>query len=230
MSAATSPKVPNTSMPDPRVFAPAAGRNKQPILEVLQNYLGHASRGRVLEVACGTGEHTALFAEAMQHLTFQPTDCTPELFASVSAHAAGLGNVLPPRLLDARLLDEQWSSMSRSDPVRDNSTTGHHPPDDGSNDRPGLTAIVCINMTHISPYAATEGLIQGAGGLRNNIVHQLPNCPSECPLFDYFPAHYAPCFPLHDLAISSGRHLEVAGHLFICEYQTPASEPVSGSC
>jgi hypothetical protein len=44
-------------------FSPAADRNKQPILEALQRVL--PPRGLALEIAAGTGQHTAWFAAGL---------------------------------------------------------------------------------------------------------------------------------------------------------------------
>ena len=150
---------------DQRIFAPAASRNKQVIAEVLLRHLAKLDGGFVLEVACGTGEHSAHFAQAMPHLTFQPTDCTSEIFASVSAHAVGLSNILPPRLLDASLLDEQWASVASlpSEATVRRSTEESVAPEPRGDSASSLTALYCINMTHISPYSATLGLLRGAG-------------------------------------------------------------------
>ncbi|GAX81507.1 hypothetical protein CEUSTIGMA_g8935.t1 [Chlamydomonas eustigma] len=133
------------SSEDKRIFAPAAQRNKQHVCDVLEKYLVNKTAcTSVLEVACGTGEHTALFAASLPHLTFRPTDLTSQLFDSVIAHSAGLSNVLlPPATLDASN-EEQWEAL-----LGTHSST--------------LRALVCINMTHISPLAATTGLIQAAG-------------------------------------------------------------------
>jgi SAM-dependent methyltransferase len=118
--------------------APAAARNRQPILDVLHPHL--PPEGLVLEVASGSGEHTAHFAQALPSLTFQPTDPDTAARASIDAwvRELGLANVRPALALDAA--SDVWP-VGRAD------------------------AIVCINMVHISPWEATEGLIRGAGRL-----------------------------------------------------------------
>lgn len=117
---------------------PAAERNKEPILEVLRRVL--PPQGLVLEVASGSGQHVAHFAAALPHLTWQPTDLTDGLFPSIAAHCIGLPNVRPPLVLDASNPDA-WPVTC---PV---------------------AAVLVSNMTHISPWAATQDLIKGAGRL-----------------------------------------------------------------
>jgi tRNA G46 methylase TrmB len=68
---------------DLSLTAPAAERNKGPILTVLKRVL--PARGLVLEIASGTGQHIVHFAEAMPHLTWQPSDPDPELRSSIRA-------------------------------------------------------------------------------------------------------------------------------------------------
>ncbi|WDF74008.1 DUF938 domain-containing protein [Novosphingobium sp. KACC 22771] len=123
--------------PDLRRIAPAAARNRDPILDVLRDALPPS--GVVLELASGSGEHIVHFARALPHLQWRPSDPSPEARASIAAWTAaeGLDNVAPPLALDAA---GDW-------PV------GH------------ADAIVCINMIHISPWAATEGLMRGAGAI-----------------------------------------------------------------
>ncbi len=121
---------------DARKHAPATERNRAPILEVLRRVL--PDEGVVLEVASGTGQHAAFFAEAFPGLTWQPSDPDPELRASIRAWTAGLGNVRPPLALDASAGD--WP-VERAD------------------------AVVCINMIHIAPWETGLGLFQGAARL-----------------------------------------------------------------
>jgi hypothetical protein len=123
---------------DARRSAPATSRNREPILAVLRQVLPAA--GLVLEVASGTGEHLVHFAGALPGLRWQPSDPAPEARASIAAWiaAAKRNNVLPPFDLDAA--SEAW-------PI----TTAD--------------AILCINMIHISPWEATQGLMRGAGRL-----------------------------------------------------------------
>lgn len=116
-----------------RRHAPATARNRAPILDVLRPHL--PPRGLVLEVASGSGEHTAHFAQAMPGLTFQPSDPDPAARASIDAWAEDFTNVRPAMTLDAAA--EQW-------PVEQ------------------ADAVVCINMIHIAPWQAAIGLIRGA--------------------------------------------------------------------
>ena len=119
-------------------FAPAAERNRQPILDVLRRVLPPA--GLVLEVASGTGQHAIFFSERLPALQWQPTDASPEALQSIGAwvDAAARENLLAPLDLDVR--SPQWP-ISQAD------------------------ALLCINMIHISPWEATEALFQGASQL-----------------------------------------------------------------
>lgn len=120
---------------DPRRHAPATLRNRAPIIDVLRGAL--PSSGTVLEIASGTGEHAAAFAEAFLHLSWQPTDHDPIALASISGHAAasGLANLRQPLPLDAE--SAEWP-VARAD------------------------AVLCINMIHIAPWSACSGLLAGA--------------------------------------------------------------------
>jgi len=119
-----------------RRHAPATLRNREPIAAVLAEAL--PARGLVLEVASGSGEHAAFFAERFPALTWQPSDPDGDSLASIVDWCAGLANVLPPLALDAA--EANW-------PVA------------------AADAILCVNMVHISPWEATLGLMAGAGRL-----------------------------------------------------------------
>jgi SAM-dependent methyltransferase len=118
---------------------PAAERNKQPIVEVLQRLLPSAG-GTLLEVASGTGQHAAHFARHLAAWTVQPSDCDPEHLAVLERRAVleGLPNLRAPVVLDVT-----------QDTVP-----------------PLLTdAIYCANMLHIAPWNASLGLFRVAAAL-----------------------------------------------------------------
>jgi len=126
-----------TATPQGALASPAVARNTGPILEVLKAHL--PARGEVLEVAAGSGEHAVAFAGALPGLVWTPSDPSAEARASVMAwaEAAQLPNLRRPLTLD--VLDEtSWPEGP-------------------------FSALVCINMIHISPWAATEGLMRLAG-------------------------------------------------------------------
>ncbi len=81
--------------------APSAARNREPIAEVLAAHL--PAKGRVLEIASGTGEHACAFAARFPALEWQPSDIDPACRASIRAHAAeaALPNLRDPLALDA---------------------------------------------------------------------------------------------------------------------------------
>ena len=118
--------------------APAALRNREPIAEVLREWL--PTSGTVLEIASGTGEHAVYFAGRFPNLQWQPTDVGADSIASIEEwrSEAGLENLLSPVVLDASA--EDW-------PVSQ------------------AAAVLAINMAHISPWKATLGLLNGAAKL-----------------------------------------------------------------
>jgi SAM-dependent methyltransferase len=121
-------------MSDDRRYAPATGRNREPILEVLRRVL--PARGLVLEIAAGTGEHAAFFAKALPELVWQPSDLDEEARRSVVAWTRDVPNVRPPLALDVR--EDAWP-VARAD------------------------GIVAINLIHIAPWECCLGLMRGAG-------------------------------------------------------------------
>ena len=122
-------------MSDPRQHRPHVARNREPILDVLKRVL--PARGLVLEIASGSGEHAAYFAAALPSLIWQPSDPDTAALSSIAAHRedVGLTNLLVPVPLDVTA--PSWP-VAHAD------------------------AIICCNMIHISPWAASEGLMAGA--------------------------------------------------------------------
>ena len=122
-------------------FASAAARNMEPILDVLRDELPEA--GTALEIASGTGQHVTAFAQAVPGIDWQPSDPDPAACSSIAAWIAqtGVANVREPLALDVTEPDWEAALSKR------------------------LGAVVCINMVHISPWAACEGLMRGAGRL-----------------------------------------------------------------
>ena len=141
--------------PDARAFSPAADRNKDPILQVLQRLL--PAQACVLEIAAGTGQHAAHFAAHMPGWTWLPTDGDAAALASIAAWCADLPNVRPPQRLD--LLAARPALASPSSPPSgksdDVSAYWHGIPCE-------LDAIWCANLLHIAPWATCDALMQGA--------------------------------------------------------------------
>jgi hypothetical protein len=119
--------------------APAALRNREAIAEVLAREL--PASGTVLEIAAGSGEHAVFFATRFGSLAWLPTDPAADALASIAEYRADYPgtNLSAPVMLDAAEPDS-W-------PVAE------------------AAAILCINMIHISPWAATQGLFRGAARL-----------------------------------------------------------------
>src|SRR5689334_2947738 len=76
-----------------RRSAPAALRNRDPIAEVLREWL--PAQGLVLEIASGTGEHAIHFAQSFPQLDWQPSDLHSDALSSIAAwrEEANLPNV-----------------------------------------------------------------------------------------------------------------------------------------
>ena len=125
-------------MSDHRQYAPATLRNRDFIVDVLRDILPR--QGLILEIASGSGEHIVHFAKRFPNLVSQPSDPAPDALQSIAAWVAAerVANVHAPIVLDASRTS--WPIASA----------------DG---------ILCINMVHISPWAATLGLIRGAAAM-----------------------------------------------------------------
>lgn len=126
---------------DGRWFTASADRNKGPILAQLERTL--PSAGLVLEIGSGTGQHVAHFAKAFPELTWQPSDSDAAFRESIRSWVGreNLGNVRAP--VDLDVCRFPWP-VTHAD------------------------AVLCINMIHVAPWAATEALLRGA---RKALIH-----------------------------------------------------------
>lgn len=97
-------------------------------------------RGLALELGSGTGEHALALARDLPGLAWQPSDPDPTARASISAwrDEAGLENLLPP--LDLDLLAPAWRRVAAD-------------------------LLLCVNVLHVAPPAASEALLEGAASL-----------------------------------------------------------------
>lgn len=123
-----------------RLFSPSAARNRDPIRAAYFKVMPRA--GVILEIGSGTGEHAVHIAAAAPGLTWRPGDPDAASRGSIAAWAEHLAltNVAVPHAIDVTAAD--WDKDLA--------------PADG---------VVSINMIHIAPFSAAEGLIAGAGRL-----------------------------------------------------------------
>ncbi|TBF87445.1 DUF938 domain-containing protein [Rhizobium leguminosarum] len=134
-SSSSHPWLPSEQEGEGRMSAPAVARNRDAIGTALRSILPET--GLVLELASGSGEHVVHFASLYPELVWQPSDNDPRALSSIAAwrRQVGLANVLEPLLIDAAA--PEW-------------TLSH------------ASAVLCINMVHISPWSSTTGAIEGA--------------------------------------------------------------------
>ncbi len=124
-----------------RLFSPSAARNRDPIRDVFLKYL--PKTGAALEIGSGTGEHAVHIAAAAPRLRWFASDPDGAARASIAAHmaASGLENIDGPHAVD--VCEKDWDALLAGP----------------------FDAVVSINMIHIAPFAAAEGLFAGAARL-----------------------------------------------------------------
>jgi SAM-dependent methyltransferase len=129
---------------DGRLDGPAFHRNHEPIWSAISGFL-LAESGDVLELGSGTGQHVTEFAGRARHLNWWPSDIYDSHLKSIAAWRAHsrLENLHAPQRIN--LAAPQWT------------WTGH-----GRRDTK-LTALLCINVLHISPWSISQNLMAGAG-------------------------------------------------------------------
>jgi len=115
---------------------PATERNREPILQILRRYLPKS--GLVLEVASGSGQHSAHFAPLLSELDWQPSDIDPRHLASIDAWGEQVNTPNLRRALHVdAALPEQW-------PIQH------------------ADVVYNANMIHIAPWECCVGLMRGA--------------------------------------------------------------------
>lgn len=137
-----------TQFNDRRRYAPATERNREPILNVLEAVL--PPTGTILEIASGTGQHAAFLAAHLAPRHWLPSDPSPIARDSIHSWqvATNVNNLSAP--LDLDVTQANWIESVRQWQATAAPAASQ------------IKAIVNINMIHISPWAACEGLFAGA--------------------------------------------------------------------
>ncbi|XP_072124704.1 methyltransferase-like 26 [Mobula birostris] len=127
------------------IVAPAAERNKEPILNVIRQQLQPEVPALALELASGSGQHTVHFAQALPNVLWQPSEVEPRSLESISAYIAAtrVENVKQPLNIDCSQSWETWGGLQANT----------------------FDLILNINMIHITEIKCTKGLFKGAGQL-----------------------------------------------------------------
>ncbi|GLH05760.1 UPF0585 protein CG18661 [Gryllus bimaculatus] len=142
-----------TSLKKSKQINSAAERNKDPILEILKQYIFAPASPeepqsiRLLEISSGTGQHVVHFAPHFPWVTFQPSDVDESSLNSISAYIqeSGLTNVKTPIYLDVTQPFKMWDGGRITENSQD--------------------YIVNINMIHITPLKCTQGLFTNGGSI-----------------------------------------------------------------
>ena len=126
---------------DARLVFPATARNREPIADVLSDWL--PASGTVLEIASGSGEHAVAFQTRFPGIRWQASDPDPRHRRSINAWITASGlNARMPIALDLDVQKQPWNL-----------------PESVVTD---LAALVCINLLHISPADCTRALLKQA--------------------------------------------------------------------
>lgn len=130
-------------------ISPSVALNRQPILDIIQPRLPAGST--VLEIAAGSGEHAVFLAPALAVKTWQPSDLSTPALDSIDAwryHSSLMDTIRPPLQLDMTAPTVALHNVLQEAeaPV-------------------AYDLITCINMIHISPWEACQGLMKHASHL-----------------------------------------------------------------
>ena len=124
-----------------KMCSPSVARNRDVIRDAFLKTM--PQEGRLLEIGAGTGEHAAHIASALPKLQWFTGDPDETARASIAAWIADmkLDNLHGPHALDVTA--KNWDGAIAA-------------PYDG---------VLSINMIHIAPFEAAQGLFTGAGRL-----------------------------------------------------------------
>ncbi|XP_049805579.1 methyltransferase-like 26 [Schistocerca nitens] len=129
-----------------KLHSPAAERNKEPILEVLMQYIFNNKAKEealtVLEIASGTGQHIVYFAHYFPDVQFQPSEFEESYIRSIGAYISesGVRNVRDPIVIDIRTPYSFWAF--------------------GAFTENSVSFVININMIHTTESECTEHLFK----------------------------------------------------------------------
>ena len=127
-----------------KLYSNSAARNAPYISEVLFEYL--PDKGKVLELASGTGQHCIYFSEKFSNLEWQPSDIEKKRLDSIEAYRQETtqANIQRPLLIDATV--EKWDTQINN-----------------------YDAIIAINILHLISFKEMENLVRGSSSaLKSN--------------------------------------------------------------
>jgi len=124
---------------DGRRFSPSIARNRDVVRDTFLAHMPH--RGRILEVASGTGEHGVHILKSAPELTWIHSDVDFEARLSQAAWQRACADLDLEGPMHLDMTDAHWPARVKGE----------------------IAGIFCTNMIHIAPFAATRGLFRGAG-------------------------------------------------------------------
>tara|TARA_Y100000589_G_scaffold112182_1_gene106640 strand:+ start:633 stop:1265 length:633 start_codon:yes stop_codon:yes gene_type:complete len=132
---------------DNRLFFPATQRNKKYIGDILSRIL--YTKGSVLEIGSGSGEHAIEFQKRFPEIIWQTSDPELEHRKSIKSWIDKSNlNIKMPQPLAIDVTIEPWQLPS--------------------NVLKSLLGIISINMIHIAPWNCTKSLFKRSNELLNN--------------------------------------------------------------
>ena len=132
---------------DNRLFFPATQRNKKYIGDILSRIL--YTKGSVLEIGSGSGEHAIEFQKRFPEIIWQTSDPELEHRKSIKSWIDKNNlNIKMPQPLAIDVTIEPWQLPS--------------------NILKSLLGIISINMIHIAPWNCTKSLFKRSNELLNN--------------------------------------------------------------